>query len=176
MTARRRRTTAPDRAVLDGDSPSRRNDGMLSHPHDLRPHFRQSCEAPHRRSPEEDAVFCFDSHRCGLRPPRQAKDFEPGDVAFDFRRDTQANDHDIFNSCRYRPQTQTHRLLAHSAPTEGTKTQPKKQGAGNGIRPPKYKIAGPLGHEIVSRSQKHFTDRRIGNPKRNPPRKQGRSR
>lgn len=78
MTARRRRTTAPDRAVLDGDSPSRRNDGMLSRPHDLRPHFRQSCEAPLRRSPEEDAVFCFDNHRCGLRPPRQAKDFEPG--------------------------------------------------------------------------------------------------
>lgn len=56
------------------------------------------------------------------------------------------------------------------------KTQPEKQGASNDVRPPEYRVAGPLGHEIVSRSQKHFTDRRIGNPKRNPPRKQGRSR
>lgn len=169
MTARRRRTTAPDRAVLDGDSPSRRNDDMLL-PHDLRPHFRQSCEAPLRQSSEKDAVFCFDSHRCSLRPPRQAKDFEPGRCRIRFP--SEHIRHTMPASSTPAGIVRRHRRTGRS-PTpprrKEQKTQPEKQGAGNGIRPPAYRIAGPLGHEIVFRSQKHFADRRIGNPKRNPP-------
>ena len=147
---------------------------LLSRPHECLD-FPYSCEAPLRRSPEEDAVFCFDNHRCGLQPPRQAKDFELDMLHSISVGIHTAYDAGILCSCRHRPHTM-HWPLAHSTPTKGTKTQPEKQGASNDIRPPEYRVAGPLGHEIVSRSQKRSARSSYRKSERNPPRKEGRSR